>query len=37
MANKKQLPAPLTILMLVVILAAIATWLKPAAEVKRFP
>jgi len=35
MAGKKQLPAPLTILMLVVILAAIATWLIPAGEYNR--
>lgn len=35
MAGKKQLPTPLTILMIVVILAAIATWLIPAGEYNR--
>ena len=32
MAGKKQLPGPITILMLVIVLAAISTWLLPAGE-----
>ncbi|HZI53503.1 MAG TPA: hypothetical protein VFD56_07370, partial [Chitinophagaceae bacterium] len=32
MAGKKQLPGPITILMLVIVLAAICTWLLPAGE-----
>jgi uncharacterized ion transporter superfamily protein YfcC len=32
MATKRSLPAPLTILMIVIVLAAISTWLLPAGE-----
>jgi len=32
MSNKKSLPSPLTILMIVIILAAICTWLLPAGQ-----
>src|SRR5215211_4359116 len=32
MSNKKSLPNPLTILMIVIILAAISTWLLPAGQ-----
>ena len=32
MANKKSLPSPLTILMIVIVIAAISTWLLPAGE-----
>ena len=32
MANKKTLPSPLTILMIVIVIAAISTWLLPAGE-----
>jgi uncharacterized ion transporter superfamily protein YfcC len=35
MSNKKSLPGPITILMLVIILAAIATRLLPAGEYKK--
>ena len=32
MTNKRSLPGPITILMIVIVLAAIATWLLPAGE-----
>ncbi len=32
MSNKKSLPAPLTILMMVIVLAAISTWVMPAGQ-----
>ena len=32
MSNKKSLPAPLTILMIVIVLAALSTWILPAGE-----
>ena len=32
MATKRSLPAPLTILMIVIVLAAICTWLLPAGQ-----
>jgi len=32
MSNKKSLPSPLTILMMVIVLAAICTWLLPAGQ-----
>ena len=35
MSNKKSLPSPITILMLVIILAAIGTWLLPSGQYER--
>lgn len=35
MANKKNLPAPITILMMVIVIAAISTWLLPAGQYNR--
>ena len=32
MSNKRSLPNPLTILMIVIVLAAICTWLLPAGQ-----
>ena len=35
MAGKRTLPGPLTILMIVIVLAAFSTWLLPAGEYAR--
>ena len=35
MANKKELPSPIVILMIVIVLAAICTWLLPAGQYKK--